>query len=144
MTNPRKVLIGVIAGLATATILSTAALAHHSYVMFDRTKTITIQGTVRTWEMTSPHSYLWVVVPKAAGPAEIWGMEGASVGQLQRAGVHKSEVKPGDKVNVNLHPLRDGRTGGQLVSLVLADSGRVVNFGGGGGQPGRPEGAGND
>lgn len=139
MTTPRKFIVGGLAGLAAAAGLATTASAHHSYVMFDRTKTSTITGTVRAWEMTSPHSYLWVVVPKAGGAPEIWGMEGASVGQLQRAGVHKSEVKPGDKVAVSLHPLRDGRTGGQLVSLVVSDTGRVVNFGGGGGEPGKPQ-----
>ncbi len=139
MTTPRKFILAGAAGLTVAAGLATAASAHHSYVMFDRSKTSTITGTVRAWEMTSPHSYLWVVVPKGAGAPEIWGMEGASVGQLTRAGVRKSEVKPGDKVNVSLHPLRDGRTGGQLVSLVVADTGRVVNFGGGGGEPGKPQ-----
>ncbi len=127
----------VVMGALAVAAASTSALAHHSYAMFDRTKTVTIVGTVRAWEMTSPHSYLWVVVPKTDGSGQdVWGMEGASVGQLQRAGIHKSEVKPGDKVSVNLHPLRDGRTGGQLVNLILGDTGRVVNFGGGGGQPG--------
>ena len=139
MTDSRKLLVGAIIGATAVAAFATGASAHHSYVMFDRAKTTTIQGTVRAWEMTSPHSYLWVVVPKGAGAPEVWGMEGASVGQLQRAGVHKSEVKPGDKVNVMLHPLRDGRTGGQLISLTLGDTGRVVNFGGGGGEPGKPQ-----
>ena len=57
---------------------------------------------------------------------------------LQRAGVTKSAVKPGDKVSVDLHPLRDGRTGGQLVRVVLAD-GKVLGGFGGGGQNGAPE-----
>ncbi len=141
MTDLRRIAIGALAGLVAAAAWGGGALAHHSYSMFDRDKTITIDGTVRTWEMTNPHSYLWVVVPKKNGATEIWGMEGAGIGALLKAGVHKSEVKPGDKVKVSLHPLRDGRTGGQLISLVLDGSNRVVNFGGGGGQPGRPEGA---
>jgi hypothetical protein len=140
MTNLRRIAIRTLAGLTAVTAMGGVAFAHHSYSMFDRGKTITIDGTVRAWEMTNPHSYLWVVVPKKDGASEVWGMEGASVGALQRAGVHKSEVQPGDKVKVSLHPLRDGRMGGQLVSVVLDGTGRVVNFGGGGGQPGRPDG----
>ena len=139
MSDQRKFFAAATAGVVAAAALATGASAHHSYVMFDRTKTVTIVGTVRAWEMTSPHSYLWVVVPKKEGAADVWGMEGAGVGQLQRAGIHKSEVKPGDKVSVNLHPLRDGRTGGQLINLTLGDTGRKVNFGGGGGEPGKPE-----
>ncbi|MCI3135188.1 DUF6152 family protein [Phenylobacterium aquaticum] len=141
MTDLRKLALRTLAGLALAGSVGGAAFAHHSYSMFDRNKTITIEGAVRAWEMTNPHSYLWVTVMRKDGVTEVWGMEGAGVSALQRAGVRKSEVKPGDKVKVNLHPLRDGRTGGQLVSLVLDSTGRVVNFGGGGGQPGRPDGA---
>jgi hypothetical protein len=109
--------------------LTTPALAHHSYSMFDRTKSVTIEGTVRTWELVNPHSYLWVVVQKDKD-MQIWGLEGGGISALLRAGLNKSSIKPGDKVTVVLHPLRDGRTGGQLVKVVLAD-GTVVGEGGG-------------
>lgn len=125
-------------GLALAAGLGSAALAHHSYSMFDRTKTTTIEGTVWTWEMVNPHSFLWVVVMKPDGTTEKWGLEGAGVAMLQRAGVTRSAVKTGDKVTVDLHPLRDGRTGGQLVRVVLAD-GKVLGGFGGGGQNGPAE-----
>jgi hypothetical protein len=106
--------------------------------MFDRTKTSTIEGTVWTWEMINPHSFLWVVVMKPDGTTEKWGLEGAGVQMLQRAGVTRSAVKTGDKVTVDLHPLRDGRTGGQLVRVVLAN-GKVLGGFGGGGENGRAE-----
>ena len=47
-------------------------------------------------------------------------------------------VKTGDKVTVDLHPLRDGRTGGQLVRVTLAN-GKVLGGFGGGGQNGGAE-----
>ena len=129
-------------GLALAAGLSgvgaTGAFAHHSYSMFDRGKTSTIEGTVWTWEMINPHSFLWVVVMKPDGTTEKWGMEGAGVAMLQRAGVTRSAVKTGDKVTVDLHPLRDGRTGGQLIRVVLAN-GKVLGGFGGGGQNGQAE-----
>jgi hypothetical protein len=128
----------VVLGAALALGLSGAAFAHHSYSMFDRTKTTTIVGTVWTWEMVNPHSFLWVVVMKPDGTTEKWGMEGAGVQMLQRAGVTKSAVQTGDKVTVDLHPLRDGRTGGQLVRVVLAN-GKVLGGFGGGGENGRAE-----
>jgi hypothetical protein len=128
----------VVLGAALACGLSGAAFAHHSYSMFDRTKTTTIVGTVWTWEMVNPHSFLWVVVMKPDGTTEKWGMEGAGVQMLQRAGVTKSAVQTGDKVTVDLHPLRDGRTGGQLVRVVLAN-GKVLGGFGGGGENGRAE-----
>ena len=125
-------------GLAAVAGSASGALAHHSYSMFDRTKTTTIEGTVWAWEMINPHSFLWVVVMKPDGSTEKWGMEGAGVALLQRAGLTKSAVKAGDKVTVDLHPLRDGRTGGQLMRVTLA-SGKVLGGFGGGGQNGAPE-----
>jgi hypothetical protein len=116
----------------------TAALAHHSYAMFDRAKTITISGEVLTWEMTNPHSYLWVTVKPDKGADQSWGLEGGGVAVLQRAGITKSMVKPGEKISVELHPLKDGRTGGQLLNLHLAD-GRSLHVGGGGDGTGRAD-----
>ena len=134
----QNTLLGAALGLAALAGTATAAFAHHSYSMFDRSKTTTIQGTVWTWEMVNPHSFLWIVVTKPDGATEKWGMEGAGVGMLQKAGVSKSAVKTGDKVTVDLHPLRDGRTGGQLVRVTLAN-GKVLGGFGGGGQTGGAE-----
>jgi len=119
------------AAAVAAIAVAGGAAAHHSYAMFDRAKTITITGKVLTWEMVNPHSFLWVIVQPANGKEQTWGMEGGGIAALTRAGITKSAVKPGEKVVVDLHPLRDGRTGGQLVKLTLPD-GREVRVGGGG------------
>jgi hypothetical protein len=42
---------------------SGAALAHHTYTMFDPTKPQTLAGTVAKFEWTNPHAYIWVYVP---------------------------------------------------------------------------------
>jgi hypothetical protein len=73
----------VLAGALALAATATTASAHHSYSMFDRAKTTTIEGTVWTWEMINPHSFLWVVVMKPDGTTEKWGMEGAGVAMLQ-------------------------------------------------------------
>ena len=118
-------------------LVAVPALAHHSYSMFDRTKTISIAGTVLTWEMVNPHSFLWVVVKTDTGAQQTWGLEAGGVPALMRAGVKKSAVQAGQKVSVDLHPLRDGRTGGQLVSVTFQD-GKVLRMGGGGDGAGPP------
>jgi hypothetical protein len=99
--------------------------------MFDRTKTTSISGTVLTWEMVNPHSFLWVIVKTDSGAQQTWGLEAGGVPALVRAGIKKSAVQRGQKVSVDLHPLRDGRTGGQLVSVTFED-GKVLKMGGGG------------
>ena len=40
-------------------------MAHHSYAMFDMSKTVTLQGTIRDFQWTNPHSWIWIDVPDA-------------------------------------------------------------------------------
>lgn len=98
-----------------------AVWAHHSYAMFDRAKEDTFDAIVRTWEFTSPHATLWVYVNDANGTPQLWGLEAPGPNQLVRVGWDKDTVRPGDKVKAVINPLRDGRKGGSLVKLILAD-----------------------
>jgi hypothetical protein len=110
---------------------SAAALAHHSYAMFDRVKVVSISGQVKLWELINPHSYLWVYVKnEQTGKYDLWGLEAPGPTQLTRAGWTKSTVKPGDKVSLTLNPLKDGRNGGNLLSITLADGRHLEGFGG--------------
>ncbi|MGC3980336.1 MAG: DUF6152 family protein [Steroidobacteraceae bacterium] len=123
--------------LATMGLLALTAgnttLAHHSVAAFDMQKTITIQGTVEKLEWTNPHMWLWVIVTDKDGKAESWALEAASPANMQRrAGWTKRSVTAGEKVQVDVHPFRDGRAGGSLTKVVKAD-GSVLGSGGGNG-----------
>lgn len=121
-----------IAGLAWTAVASvtgllgvTDAVAHHSFAMFDRRQTTTITGTVKEFELINPHGWLRVMVPDAQGNQNEWSLELGGVGQQARGGWTQNVVRPGDKVMVKLHPLRDGSYGGQLISVTLPD-GKVL------------------
>jgi len=121
--------------MALALLTGAAASAHHSYAMFDRQSTKSFEAVVRTWEFASPHAYLWVYINDADGKPQLWGIEGGGPQELLRAGWNKNTVKPGDKVTVTINPLRDGRNGGNLLTLKLAD-GRTLAAGALPGAPG--------
>jgi hypothetical protein len=104
---------------------ATIAGAHHSFAMFDRSRTETVAGTVKEFELINPHSWLRIMVSDANGIASEWPLELGGAGQLQRFGWTPDAVHPGDKVTVQLHPLRDGSYGGQLVSVTLPN-GKVL------------------
>ena len=101
------------------------AYAHHSFSMFDMKTTKTIAGTVKTFEWTNPHTWLWIMVPNEKGELEQWGIEGMSPNYLGRRGWSKSTLKAGDKISVVVRPLRDGSRGGMFVRATLAD-GKVL------------------
>jgi hypothetical protein len=114
-------LIATLAGLAA----SAPALAHHSFAMFDFEKTTTLKGVVKELQWTNPHVILWVETTPAGGAPEVWSAELTSPGNLTRNGWTKRTLKPGDKVAVDISPLRDGGKGGGFRRAVLETTGQV-------------------
>jgi len=94
--------------------------AHHSPVMFETTKTQTLDGTVVSFQWTNPHSSIQVDVPTANG-VERWGVEMGSPNSMVKAGWKSTLLKAGDKVSVTVRPLKSGEHGGIFVSITLAD-----------------------
>jgi len=101
-------------------LASAPALAHHSYAMFDMTKTITLNGSVVQFKWQNPHSFIRLDVP-VNGQVEHWAIEMTSPNNLAVEGWKRSSLKPGDKVSVQIHPLRDGAKGGSFAAVKLTD-----------------------
>jgi hypothetical protein len=105
-------------------LASPLASPHHSGAMFDSGRTVTLQGTVKAFQWTNPHCFIQLVVAGAEGPRE-WSIELGSPGQLYRNGWRPTSVRPGEALQLQIHPLRDGSAGGGFVSATTAD-GQVV------------------
>lgn len=105
--------------LVAALCVAPAAYAHHSAAGIDRTKTVTIEGTVKQFKWTNPHSYMEIDVTNAKGVVETWSLEMTSPAVLVRAGWKSTLVKAGDKVKAVARPLKNGDPGGLFVSVTL-------------------------
>lgn len=113
------------------------ATAHHSFAMYEPTKTLTLKGTVKTFQWTNPHVVIWILVqPEGGGAAQEWSIETTSPGVLTRGGWTRQSIKTGDRVSVTFSPLRDGSHGGGLNSVTLLDTGQKLVAGFGKEQPG--------
>jgi len=113
--------------LVAGTLLaSTAAFAHHSNAMFDYSTTREIVGTVNQFLWTNPHSYLDLVVTTSSGNQQNWVIEFQGIALNTERGLTIDSFQPGDEVTVVLHPLKDGRTGGDFYSAVLADGSEIA------------------
>ena len=98
-----------------------AVLGHHSAAGVDRSKTVTVEGTVKQFKWGNPHAWLDVEVPNSKGGADVWSFEMTSPTFLVRAGWKATSVKAGDKVKVVGRPLKNGDPGGLFVSVTLPD-----------------------
>jgi len=101
--------------------IAAPAFAHHSAAGIDRSKTVTLVGTVKQFGWQNPHSWMEIEVPNEAGVVTTWKVEMTSPAFLIRAGWKSTTVKPGDKVTVKVFPLRGGDPGGLFQSVMLAD-----------------------
>ena len=119
--------IAIILGLLGSAAIP--ASAHHSFAMFDRDKTVTLNGTVKEFEWINPHTWIRILVAGADGKEALWAIESASTGQQARIGWKSDSLKPGDKVSLQMHPLKNGARGGQLVNVTLPD-GKTLGRGG--------------
>lgn len=117
--------ITLMTALAGALLTGQAALAHHSFAMFDQSKKLVLKGTVTEFQWTNPHSFLEIDVAGADGKTTHWSLELNSPNNLKRQGWSRLSVKPGDVVSVTFNPLRDGKPGGLFNSLVLPN-GKVL------------------
>jgi hypothetical protein len=120
--------------LITAFILTVAlaattppGLAHHSGTMFDQSKTVALEGVVKKWELTNPHSWLWVDVTGKDGKVVTWGFEAEGPSTLARAGIRPSDFKQGTKIKITGNPMRNGEPAAVWVDAVRLSDGKKFN-----------------
>jgi hypothetical protein len=117
--------------MAWATVIVIAAghaSAHHSTAMFDMSKNVVLQGTIKEFQWTNPHTFIYIDVPNGAGGTDEYGIEGMSPNYLARVGWDKHTLSTGEKVELTIHPLKDGRKGGFDVSLKKPDGKLMYNL----------------
>lgn len=113
-------------------LLAGSVPAHHSYAMFDGSRTLSVSGTVAKLEWMNPHVFVWLYVPnpKTKVGYDLYVFENGSPNVLARLGWTRTSLTPGEKIVVEYWPLKDGRNGGHFTKTVYPD-GRVL-YGAGG------------
>ena len=119
-----------IATLVLCTLVSAAALAHHSFAPhFDREKPVSISGTITRYDGRNPHSYLHVAATDENGREREYVCESHGVTQLSRNGITPAMLKAGTRVRVRGSLSRHSPYMCFFDSLEFAD-GRVLNVNG--------------
>ena len=122
----RSLSVASIAGALVLAVMVAPALSHHSFAMYDLTKTRTVTGKLVRYIPGANHAQLVFDVLDASGtpviekgkPAQ-WGVETGSAAALARQGVTPKTFPNGTIFTVTLHPLRDGRPFGAIAGLLI-------------------------
>jgi hypothetical protein len=120
----RRRLVSITLGCALA--FSASTRAHHSHGNYVDTFT-DVEGVVKEVHLMNPHSWIYLEVKGPNGQPQKWSLEASSLIQLERIGVTRDYIKPGDSIKARCHPLRDGSRG-CLLGFVKARDGSVKDW----------------
>ena len=116
----------IMAWLGVLALAAIPVLAHHSAVAeYDLDKPVKVQGTVTKVEWSNPHIWFYVDVKNQDGSVTNWGFSGGAPGVLQRRGISRTAMKPGDIVKVEGFRAKDGSSNGSGNTVTFEDGRRV-------------------
>src|SRR6516225_10249328 len=119
----------VFAGLSTVLCLGLflgPVMAHHSFAMYDQSKTVTMTGVATQFVAQANHAELHFVPLGPDGKAMrgsdgkpiIWGVEMAGAAAVAQQGITAKTFPAGTMFSVKLNPLRDGSNFGSRVGAI--------------------------
>ena len=118
-----------IAALFTIIALSlsiTPAMSHHSFAMYDQTKTITWTGVMTRFVAQANHAEMHFVplgpdgkpLRSSDGKPITWGVEMAGAAAVAEQGITTASFPAGTIFSVRLNPLRDGSNFGSRIGAI--------------------------
>ena len=107
--------------LGLLAVMAGPAWAHHSFAVFDHTRTLTIKGSVTKFQWTNPHGFLEVDVPEADGTVKHFSIELTSINMMSRIGWRSNMIKAGDIIKATVAPLLSGQPAGLGLDVTLPD-----------------------
>ena len=86
-------------------LLAATVSAHHSTAMYDSQNPVTISGTVKKFEWTNPHAFVYLdVKDEKTGQVVEWEVEMMSLNHLRAYGWTSRTVKPGETISCTGSP----------------------------------------
>lgn len=114
--------------LAVGVIAAAPVSAHHAWPV-DRSKEVTVKGTVTAFNWSNPHVMIDLEVKTDAGKVEKWNIGGPSTERMTGNGWDRNTLKPGDVVTGIGYRHSDGSNVVQLQKIVLASGKEMLLYG---------------
>ena len=116
----------VIGAAVVAGLFATPAMSHHSFAMYDQTKTVTLTGILTRFVAQANHAEIHFVplspdgkpLRGADGKPVTWGVEMAGAAAVAAQGITVGAFPAGTIFSVRLNPLRDGSNFGSRVGAI--------------------------
>ena len=125
MSRSLRTFIGAVCAFGLV-LCATVAAAHHSAAQFDFSQRVTIEGVVKEFNVTNPHTWAVIEISDDAKGTREAEYEGHSASHFYRAGHTRGMVKPGDRIAILIAPRHDGEDGGFIQAFTV--NGHTIGF----------------
>lgn len=126
MTRLQTLLFGTVVILAGAGPL----FAHHAWPV-ERSKEVTVTGTVTSYDWGNPHVMIGLEVKSSNGTVQKWNVGGPSTSRMANNGWDRTTLKPGDVITAIGFQFADGQPILRLEKVVMAGGKEMLLYGGG-------------
>ena len=108
--------------LALCFAIAPPGATHHSYIRIDRNVIVAFEATVVDFDWRNPHVYFRIATDAENGELVEWEIESGSTPILAHSGWSADSLKPGDVIQLRMHPEQGSdRRYALLESLTTAD-----------------------
>ena len=123
----KKILTMIVSVVILWVVFITPAFSHHSFAMYDQTKTVTLTGVAKQFVAQANHAeiHFYLIAPDRKGLAKgsdgkyvEWGVEMAGAAAVAQQGITAETFKVGTVFSVRLNPLRDGSDFGSRIGAI--------------------------
>jgi hypothetical protein len=101
------------------------AFAHHSTAMYNMANPVTVTGTVKRFEWTNPHAFVFLEVKDDKGNVVEWEVEMMSLNHLRGYGWTQKTVKLGDVISCTGGAAKSGAPS-MISSYIKLSDGRMI------------------
>jgi len=122
--NVRLQALTLVVALSCVTTVS----AHHSWPV-DRSKLVTVKGTVTSFSWANPHPMIALDVRRDDGRTEKWSVGGPAINRMEANGWTSTTVRPGDVITGLGYQFGDGQKIIRLEKVLLADGKELLVYG---------------
>lgn len=93
--------------------------AHHGNASYDTSRTVTVKGAVTEYIWANPHVFLKVDAKDESGNIAHWVIEAQNLVSQADAGWTNTTFKPGDQVEIDVTPAKNGRLIGRFKGRIV-------------------------
>ena len=113
--------------LLAACVIVAGVEAHHGSADYHVDREVAVDGIIKQWRWSSPHTWVLLTATRPNGSTEEWNGEGPPLQWAEARGWSNATLKPGETVRLVMYPSRREPHGGLIKRIERASGNLMVS-----------------